>query len=142
MSVSVEEFMKKNTKPNGTKVSVLKKFEDDIRALLKNGFSTPKIYDFLQQNGVKIEIVTLYQYIARHNLRENTETQQSVKMVKKLTSSLPVVKKSNENRLPEKQMNNKTEQRQPEKEVTTTQATTTARVFVVDEKKTLAELLK
>lgn len=71
MSVSVEEFMKKNTKPNSTKVSVLKKFEDDIRALLKNGFSTPKIYDFLQQNGVKIELVTLYQYIARHNLRDD-----------------------------------------------------------------------
>lgn len=106
MSVSVEEFMKKNTKPNSTKVSVLKKFEDDIRTLLKNGFSTPKIYDFLQQNGVEIEIITLYQYIARHNLRENAKTQQSVKTVKKSTSSLPVVKKSNENRLPEKQKDN------------------------------------
>jgi transposase len=75
MAISVEEFMKKNPpKKSGKFQKLLKAFEEkdikveDIKKLLKAGYTQDTISKYLEENKVEINVGTLGNYL--RTLRE------------------------------------------------------------------------
>lgn len=64
MSISVEEFLKQNP-VKSRKKSQLLKFEQEIKMLREAGATYAYIQKFLEEQGVKISIVNIRQFVIK-----------------------------------------------------------------------------